>query len=173
MLSTCTFTGLFLIVSRRELITLVPRMSSWSVTVNGRIWELSSPSFVVTLTSRSTEPEVGMTQFDADISGRVSSFWSVGVPIFFQVELDNRLHDAPVSTKKMILRLLMVTATDGDGSLTSSVKNLMVDVVMRLTLDDHCLMMQTASMCPFLLQKLHTALDRRQSFIAWPFFPQR
>ena len=67
----------------------------------------------------------------------------------------------------------MVTATDGDGSLTSSVKELMVDVVMSLTLDDLCLVMQAASMCPFLPQKLHTALDRRQSFITWPFFPQR
>ena len=96
----------------------------------------------------------------------------MGVPIFFQVELDSRLHDAPVSTKKGNLRLLMVTATNGDGSLTSSVKELMVDVVMRLTLDDLCLVMQAVSMCPFLPQKLHTALDRRQSFIAWPFFPQ-
>ena len=74
MLSTCTFTGLFLIVSYRELMVLVPRMSSWSVTVNGRILELASPSSVVTVTSRPTEPEVGMTSFDVDISGRVSSF---------------------------------------------------------------------------------------------------
>ena len=84
------------------------------------------------------------------------------VPIFFQVELDSRLHDALISTKKGNLRLLMVTATDGDGSLTSSVKELMVDVEMRVTLDDLCLVMQAASMCLFLPQKLHTALDRRQ-----------
>ena len=38
----------------------------------------------------------------------------------------------------------MATATDGDGSLTSSVKELMVDVVMRLTLDDLCLVIQAA-----------------------------
>ena len=143
------------------------------VTVNCRIWELTSTSSVATVTSRSTEPEIGMTSFDADISGRVSSFWSVGVPIFFQVELDSRLHDAPVSTKKGNLRLLMETATDGVGSLTSSVKELMVDVVMRLTLDDLCLVIQAASLCPFLPKKLQTALDRRQSSIAWPFFPQR
>ena len=37
----------------------------------------------------------------------------------------------------------------GDGSLTSSVKELMVDVVIRLTLDDLCLVMQAASRCPF------------------------
>ena len=67
------------------------------------------------------------------------------------------------STKKGNLRLLMVTATDGYGSLTSSVKELMVDVVMRLTLDDLCLVMQAASMCPFLPQKLQTALDKRRS----------
>ena len=67
----------------------------------------------------------------------------------------------------------MAIATDKDGSLTSSVNELMVDVVMRLTLDDLCLVIQAASMCPFLPQKLPTALDRRQSFIAWPFFPQR
>ena len=64
------------------------------------------------------------------------------------------------------LRLLMVTATDGDSCLTLSLKELMVDVVKKLTLDDLCLVMQAASMCPFLPQKLHTALDRRQSFIA-------
>ena len=84
----------------------------------------------------------------------------MGVPIFCQVELDSRLHDAPVLTKKGNLRLLMVTARDGDGSLTSSVKELMVDVVMRLTLDYLCLVMQAASMSPFLPQKLHIALDR-------------
>ena len=67
----------------------------------------------------------------------------------------------------------MATATNGNGSLTSSVKELMVDVVMRLTLDDLCLLIQAASLCNFLPQKLQTALDRRQSFIAWPFFPQR
>ena len=67
----------------------------------------------------------------------------------------------------------MATATEGDGSLTSLVEELMVDVVMRLTLDDFCLVIQAASLCPFLPQKLQTALDRRQSFSAWPFFPQR
>ena len=54
----------------------------------------------------------------------------MGVPIFFQVELDSRLNCAPLSTKTGNLRLLMVTATDGDGSLTSSVRELMVDVVI-------------------------------------------
>ena len=49
-----------------------------------------------------------------------------------------------VSTKKGSLRLLMATATDGDGSLTSSFEELMVDVVMRLILDDLCLVMQAA-----------------------------
>ena len=66
------------------------------------------------------------------------------VPIFFQVELNSRLHDASVLTKKGNLRLLMATATDGDGSLTSPVKELMVDVVMRLTLDILCLVIQAA-----------------------------
>ena len=37
MLSMCTFTGLFLIVSWRELMASVPMLSSWSVTVNYRI----------------------------------------------------------------------------------------------------------------------------------------
>ena len=150
MLSMCSFTGLFLIISWRELMASVPRMSSWSVTVHCMIWEFTTPSSVVTVTSRSTEPEIGMTSIDADISGRVSSFWSVGIPIFFLVELDSMLHYALVSTKKGNLRLLMATATDGEGSLTSSVEGLMVDVVMRLTLDDHCLVLQAASMCPFL-----------------------
>ena len=57
--------------------------------------------------------------------------------------------------------MLISTATEGDGSLTSSVKELMVDVVMRLTLDDLCMVIQADSMCPFLPQKLQTALDRR------------
>ena len=38
----------------------------------------------------------------------------------------------------------MATATDGDGSLKPSVKEVMVDVVMRLTLDDLCMMIQAA-----------------------------
>ena len=60
----------------------------------------------------------------------------------------------------------MVTATDGDSYLTLPVNELMVDVVMRLTLDDLCLVMQAASMCHLLPQKLQTALDKRQYFIA-------
>ena len=66
MLSTCSFTRLFLIVSWSDLLALVPRLSIWSVTVNDRICELASQSSVVADTWRSTEPEVGMTSFDAD-----------------------------------------------------------------------------------------------------------
>ena len=57
------------------------------------------PFSVVTVTFRSVVPVVGMTSFDAEIRGRVSSFWSLGVPIFFHVDLNRRLQDAPVSTK--------------------------------------------------------------------------
>ena len=63
-------------------------------------------------------------------------------------------------------------ADSSDGSLTSSVKELIVDVVIRLTLDDLCFGDACCfNVCLFLPQKLQTALDRRQSFIAWPFFP--
>ena len=85
------------------------------------------PSFVVTVTFRSVVPVVGMTLFDAEIRGRVSFFWSLGVPpIFFHVDLDRRLQDAPVSTKNGNFRLLMVTGTDGDESVIESSSFLMV-----------------------------------------------
>ena len=153
-------------------MALVPRISSSSVTVNGSTWECVCPSSVVTVTFRSVVPVVGMTSFDAEIRGRVSSFWSLGVPIFFHVDLDRRLQDAPVSTKNGNFRLLMVTGTDGDDVVVSS-SLLMVGFVTRLTLDDFCFVMQAASMCPFLPQNLQTGLDSLQSFIAWPFFPQQ
>ena len=117
-------------------------------------------------------PVVGMTSFDAEIRGWVSSFWSLGVSIFFHVDLDRRLQDAPVSTKNVNFRLLMVTGTDGDDVVVSS-SLLMVGFVTRLTLDDFYFVMQAASMCPFLPQNLQTGLDNLQSFIAWPFFPQQ
>ena len=71
-------------------MALVPRISSSSVTVNGSTWERMCPSSVATVTLRSVVPVVGMTSFDAEIRGRVSSFWSLGVPIFFHVDLDKR-----------------------------------------------------------------------------------
>ena len=55
-----------------------------------------------------------------------------------------------MSSKKRNLRLLIVIGTDDDGSLTSSDEELMVDVVIRLTLDDLYSVMQAVSMCPFL-----------------------
>ena len=116
------------------------------------------PSFVVTVSFRSVVPVVGMTSFDAEIRGRVSFFWSLGVPIFFHVDLDRRLQDAPVSTKNENFRLLMVTGTDGDESVVVSSSLLMVGFVTRLTLDDFCFVMQAALMCPFLPQNLQTAM---------------
>ena len=154
-------------------MALVPRISSSSVTVNGSTWECVCPSSVVTVTFRSVVPVVGMTSFDAEIRGRVSSFWSLGVPIFFYVDLDRRLQDAPVSTKNGNFRLLIVTGTDGDESVVVSSSLLMVGFVARLTLDHFCFVMQADSMCPFLPQNLQTGLDSLQSFIAWPFFPQQ
>ena len=88
--------------------------------VNCSTWECVCPSSVVTVTFRSVVPVVGMTSFDDEIRGRVSSFWSLGVPIFFHVDLDRRLQDAPVSTKNGNFRLLMVTGTDGDDVVVSS-----------------------------------------------------
>ena len=143
-------------------MALVPRISSSSVTVNGSTWECVCPSSVVTVTFRSVVPVVGITSFNAEIRGRVSSFWSLGVPIFFHVDLNRRLQDAPVSTKNGNFRFLMVTGTDGDDVVVSS-SLLMVGFVTRLTLDDFCFVMQAVSMCPFLPQNLQTGLDNPSS----------
>ena len=86
-------------------------------------------------------PVVGMTSFDAEIRGRISSFWSLGVPIFFHVDLDRMLQDASVSTKNGNLRLLMVTGMDGDDVVVPS-SLLMVGFITRLTLNDFCFVMQ-------------------------------
>ena len=137
--------------------------------VNGSTWECVCPSSVVTVTFRLVVSVLGMTSINAEIRRRVSSFWSLGVPIFFHVDLDRRLQDAPVSTKNGNFRLLMITGTGGDGVVVSS-SLLMVGFVTRLTLDNFCFVMQAASMCPFLQQNLQTGLDSLQSFIAWPFF---
>ena len=129
-------------------------------------------SSVVTVTFILVVSVVRMKSFDAEIRGRVSSLWSLGVPIFFHVDLDRRLQDTPVSTKNGNFRLLMVTGTDGDDVVVSS-SLLMVGFVTRLTLDDFCFVMQAASMYPFLPLILQTGLDSLQSLIAWPFFPQQ
>ena len=80
------------------------------------------PSSVVTVTFRSVVP----------------------VPIFFHVDLDTRLQDAPVSTKNGKFRLLMVTGTDGDDSVVVSSSLLMVGFVTRLILEYFCFVMQAA-----------------------------
>ena len=93
-------------------------------------------SSVVTVTFRSVVPVVGMTSFDAEIRERVSSFWSLGVPIFFHVDLDRGLQDAPVFTKNGNFRWSMVTGADGHESVVVSSSLLMIGFVTRLTLDD-------------------------------------
>ena len=100
-----------------------------------------------------------MTSFDAEIRGHASSFWSLGVPIFFHVYLDRGLQDAPVYTKNEKFRLLMVTATDGDESVVVSSSLLMVGFVTRLTLNDFYFVMQAASMCPFLMRNLQSVCN--------------